>query len=66
MELEELRHLEEAQRQAEAAVVHERSALFWEEHGDPERAEEERLRADLAYRASKRARNEAGFAQQTN
>jgi hypothetical protein len=66
MSAEELRHLDEAQRLREAALVHERTAEFWRAYGDAERARHEWLLATLAVSRAKRAKNEALFAQQWN
>jgi hypothetical protein len=66
MDPEELRHLDEAQRQADAAALHERSARFWEARGDHRRAVLESEQAVLALHRAKRARNEAAFAPQRN
>jgi hypothetical protein len=55
------RHLEAAQRHDDAAVRHHEAALYWEAHGDRERAALERRHMEIERAAAQLECNEADF-----
>jgi hypothetical protein len=57
------RHLRAAQTHDDAALRHEKAALYWDDHGEPEHAELERRNVEIERAAARLERDRADFVQ---